>query len=141
MWGRQQGGFGSLGTSRTGDRRKVILRHLSHRPHEYPGGQSKSFGVGARQSQLIDGSMEDETILRAGLSYRWKLAENTELRQNFVLESGAENTYRESATSLSARLLGNFALVASYTSKNNSVVPPLTEKTDTYTAVSLEYTF
>ncbi len=85
--------------------------------------------------------MEDETILRAGLSYRWKLAQNTELRQNFVLESGAENTYRESATSLSVRLLGDFALVASYTIKNNSVVPPLTEKTDTYTAVSLEYTF
>ena len=86
--------------------------------------------------------MEDETILRAGLSYRWKLAENAEFRQNFVLESGAENTYRVSATSLSVRLLGDFALVASYTIKNNSVVvPPLTEKTDTYTAVSLEYTF
>lgn len=98
-------------------------------------------GVGARQSQLIDGSMEDETILRAGLSYRWKLAENAEFRQDFVLESGAENTYRESATSLSATLIGNFALVASYTVKNNSVVPALTEKTDTYTAVSLEYTF
>ncbi len=98
-------------------------------------------GAGVRQSRLIDGSMEDETILRAGLSYRWKLAENAEFRQNFVLEFGAENTYRESATSLSASLIGNFALVASYTIKNNSVVPPLTQKTDTYTAVSLEYTF
>ncbi len=98
-------------------------------------------GAGARQSRLIDGSMENESILRAGLSYRWKLAENAEFRQNFVLEIGAENTYRESATSLSASLIGNFALVASYTIKNNSVVPPLTEKTDTYTAVSLEYIF
>ncbi len=102
---------------------------------------SAEIGVGARQSQLIDGSREDETILRAGLSYRWKLAENAEFRQDFVLESGAENSYRESATSLSATLLGRFALVASYTIKNNSVVPLLTEKTDTYTAVSLEYTF
>jgi putative salt-induced outer membrane protein len=98
-------------------------------------------GAGARQSRLIDGSKEDETILRGGLSYRWKLAETAEFRQNFVLEIGAENTYRESATSLSASLIGNFALVASYTIKNNSVVPPLSEKTDTYTAVSLEYTF
>jgi hypothetical protein len=31
--------------------------------------------------------------------------------------------------------------MVSYTIKNGSVVPPLTEKTDTYTAVSLEYTF
>jgi hypothetical protein len=29
--------------------------------------------------------------------------------------------------------------MVSYTIKNGSVVPPLTEKTDTYTAVSLEY--
>ena len=40
---------------------------------------------------------------------------------------------------MSAKLLGDLALVASYTIKNNSDVPPLTEKTDTYTALSLEY--
>jgi len=31
--------------------------------------------------------------------------------------------------------------VAYYTIKNNSEVPALTEKTDTYTALSLEYAF
>ena len=38
-------------------------------------------------------------------------------------------------------LVGNLALVASYTVKHNTDVPPLTEKTDTYTALSLEYGF
>jgi putative salt-induced outer membrane protein YdiY len=33
------------------------------------------------------------------------------------------------------------ALVASYTVKHNTEVLPLTEKTDTYTALSLEYVF
>ena len=33
------------------------------------------------------------------------------------------------------------ALVASYTIKHNSDVPLLTEKTDTYTALALEYSF
>jgi putative salt-induced outer membrane protein len=68
-------------------------------------------GAGARQSDLADGTSENETILRGDL------------------------------TALSAKLLGNLALVASYTVKNNSDVPPLTEKTDTYTALSLEYIF
>jgi putative salt-induced outer membrane protein len=44
-------------------------------------------------------------------------------------------------TAISAKLLGDLALVASYTIKHNSDVPLLTEKTDTYTALSLEYAF
>lgn len=98
-------------------------------------------GAGARQSDLADGTSENETILRGDLKYTWLLGENSEFRQNFVVESGSANTYVESVTALSAKLLGNLALVASYTVKNNSDVPPLTEKTDTYTALSLEYIF
>ena len=98
-------------------------------------------GAGARQSDLADGTSENETILRGDLKYTWLLSENSEFRQNFVVESGSANTYVESVTALSAKLLGNLALVASYTVKNNSDVPPLTEKTDTYTALSLEYIF
>jgi len=58
-----------------------------------------------------------------------------------TIESGQENTYTESVTAISAQVVGNLALVASYTIKNNSDVLPLIEKTDTYTAISLEYTF
>ena len=42
---------------------------------------------------------------------------------------------------LSASLVGSLALVASYTVKNNSDVPVGIEKTDTFTALSLEYIF
>ena len=51
------------------------------------------------------------------------------------------NTYLESVTALSARLVGNLALVASYKIKNNSKVLAGTEKTDTFTALSFEYAF
>ena len=98
-------------------------------------------GLGSRQSDLIDGTEESETIMRAGLDYTWKFSETAEFRQDFVVESGSENTYLESVSALSAKLLGNLALVASYTIKNNTEVPALTEKTDTYTALSLEYIF
>jgi len=98
-------------------------------------------GVGARQSELQFGGDENETIYTVGGYYRWQFSETAEFRQDLKTESGSANTYTESVTAVSAKLMGDLALVASYTIKNNSDVPPLTEKTDTYTALSLEYSF
>jgi putative salt-induced outer membrane protein len=98
-------------------------------------------GGGLRQSKLSDGTDEDETIAKLGLGYAWQISETAEFTQNFKVEAGSANTYSESVTALSARLVGSLALVASYTIKNNSDVPLLVEKTDTYTALSLEYIF
>jgi len=98
-------------------------------------------GVGARQSELQFGGDDSETIFTAGVYYKWQFSETAEFRQDLTLEAGGENTYTESVTAISAKLMGDLALVASYTIKNNSDVPPLTEKTDTYTALSLEYLF
>lgn len=102
---------------------------------------SAEIGAGARQSELRDGTTEDDLILRGGLDYRWALSESAEFTQNFVIEAGDVNTYLASVSALRARLLGNLALVASYTIKNNSDVPFGAEKTDTYTSLSLEYGF
>jgi len=98
-------------------------------------------GVGARQSELQFGGDENETIYTVGGYYRWQFSETAEFRQDLKAESGSSNTYTESVTAISAKLMGDLALVASYTIKNNSDVPPLTEKTDTFTALSLEYSF
>jgi putative salt-induced outer membrane protein len=59
----------------------------------------------------------------------------------FRVEVGGDNTFSESVTSITARLIGALNLVASYTIRNNSDVPVGTEKTDTRTAISLEYAF
>lgn len=96
-------------------------------------------GLGARQSELVDGTSEEEFIVRGGLDYRWILSNSAEFTQEVAVESGGDNTYAESITALSAKLVGNLALVASYTVKHNTEVLPLTENTDTYTALSLEY--
>jgi len=98
-------------------------------------------GAGLRQSETQLGVSEDDTIFRGGLYYRWQFSETAEFRQDLTTEAGEINTYSESVTAISAKLIGDLALVASYTLKNNSDVPPLTEKTDTYTALSLEYSF
>ena len=98
-------------------------------------------GAGARQSELQFGGTESETILTAGGFYNWTLSESADFTQNLSTEIGGENTYIESYSALTAKLVGNLALVASYTIKHNTDVPPLIEETDTYTALSLEYKF
>lgn len=98
-------------------------------------------GAGARQSERRDGTEENESVVNGGLNYTWILSETALFSQELATEVGADNAYSESITKLSARLLGNLALVASYTIKHNSDVPVGTEKRDTYSALSLEYAF
>ena len=98
-------------------------------------------GIGARQADLRNGTSQDEAIIRLGGDYRWIISETSEFRQTLAIESGSDNTYLEATSSLSANVRDNLALVIAYTIKNNSDVLPGTEKTDTFTAISLEYTF
>lgn len=98
-------------------------------------------GAGARQSERSDGETENDVIARLGLDYEWAISETSSFTQDVVVEYGQNNTYIESITALSAQLIGDLALVASYTIKNNSDVPAGNVNTDTYTAVSLEYQF
>jgi putative salt-induced outer membrane protein len=98
-------------------------------------------GAGARQAELSDGTMEDEFIQRGGLSYLWKFSETAEFSQTFAVEVGPENTWLESVSAVKAKLVGDLALVASYTVKNNSTVPVGNENTDRFTAISVEYSF
>jgi len=47
----------------------------------------------------------------------------------------------ESVSAVRANLVGDFALVVSYTIKHNTDVPPTSENTDKLSAVSIEYKF
>lgn len=98
-------------------------------------------GFGARQSDLSTGVSENETILTGGLYYTWSFSETAKFTQDLLIEAGDANTYSMSRTALTATLLGDLALVASFTLKNNSDVPLGNENTDTFTAISLEYGF
>lgn len=121
---------------------------------------SVSFGVGSRfienEKHLLDASIglgyrtikdsvaketEDEGIVTADLIYEYKISETATFREAILVESGDENTYSESDTSLAARIAGNLAAKISYLVKNNSEVPPDIDKTDEITTVSLVYEF
>jgi len=98
-------------------------------------------GLGARQADLRNGTSQNEAILYLGGDYRWIISETSEFSQTLAIESGSDNIFLEATSALSANVRENLALVISYTIKNNSDVLPGTEKTDTFTAISLEYTF
>lgn len=98
-------------------------------------------GGGAKQSTLSDGTKLDEPIVRGGLDYAFHISENSEFTQKVLLEIGDENRYTELVSAIKAKLIGNLALVASYTIKKNSEVLPGLQETDTFTAISLEYGF
>jgi putative salt-induced outer membrane protein len=98
-------------------------------------------GAGLRQSDLRDGTSEDETIARLSMDYSFQLSDTAEFEQLIGVESGSDNTYTESITRLTADVWTNLAVVLSYTIKRNSDVPIGTVKKDTFTAVSLEYSF
>ena len=98
-------------------------------------------GGGARQADLRDGASQDEAIIRLSGDYLWNISETAEFTQTLSIESGSDNTFTEAVTKLTAQIRGNFSVILSYTIRNNSDVPVGIEKTDTFTAVALEYTF
>ena len=98
-------------------------------------------GAGARQSEDQLGVSQDETIITGGLDYRWKFSDTAEFTQTLAIEAGDDNTFSEAVSSISATLIGQLRLVASYTYRNNSDVPLGSEKTDTRSAIALEYAF
>jgi putative salt-induced outer membrane protein len=87
------------------------------------------------------GTSENEVTYRVSGDYTWQISENASFVQKLSVNIGSNNTYTESLTELRAGIVGDIGLVLSYTIKNNSDVAPGTDKTDTYTAISLEYAF
>ena len=127
------GGFDTQFSQTVGYGRRIIDTDV----HSLDG----ELGFGARQSEDQLGVSTNETIGTGALRYKWKFSDTSEFGQTLRFEVGSENTFSESVTSITARLVGALNLVASYTIRNNSDVPVGTEKTDTRTAISLEYAF
>ncbi len=102
---------------------------------------SAGLGIGHRSADLRDGTSESGAILRGNLDYVWTFTETAGFDQSFIVETGSDNTFIESISSVRAQLYGDLALVLSYIIRQNSDVPLGTEKTDRLSAVSIEYAF
>lgn len=99
-------------------------------------------GAGARQTEVQDtGEQQDEFIGRLGGKYQWKISDTSQFLQSLKVESGQENTFTEAVSELKLSIIGNLFLSLSFTARNNSDVPPDTQRTDTFTAISVSYAF
>jgi putative salt-induced outer membrane protein len=102
---------------------------------------SAEIGAGYRMLDFADDKSGDSAIVTLGMDYKWTFSETSSFAQGISVESGSDNTFIESVSAVRARLLGDFAIVLSYTVRHNTDVPVGSEKTDKLTAVSLEYAF
>lgn len=99
-------------------------------------------GVGARQTEEnVTGLKDDDLIGRLAGKYVWAFSETGSFLQTVKVETGDTNTFTESVSELKLAIVGNLHAMLSYTIRNNSDVPAGTDKTDTFTAVNLAYSF
>ena len=101
-------------------------------------------GPGYFFSELNDGSTEEGGIIRLALDYRLTLSETAKFKQTISTEAALEsndNTKSKAETSVSAKLMGNLSLKASFNVIHNTEVPEDKEETDTTTSLSILYLF
>ncbi len=90
----------------------------------------------------IPAGEETYPIIRGGLDYAWKLTDSTEFTENFLVESGSENTLLENKLGLSVAINKNLALKLGYEVKHNTEVShDGIDKTDTLLTTNLVYNF
>lgn len=101
-------------------------------------------GPGYFYNKLNDGSTEEGGIIRLALEYKHRLSETSKFKQTFSTEAAVEsddNTKSKAETSLSATLMGNLSLKASYNVIHNTEVADDKENMDTTTSISILYLF
>jgi putative salt-induced outer membrane protein len=104
-------------------------------------------GVGySKQEKVIDdltGATEDEDggVGRLGGDFTWNFSDSGAFEQTLYASVASANTYWESVSRLRADLIGRLALGLSYTIQANSDVAPGIKKTDTFTAITLDYSY
>lgn len=100
-------------------------------------------GGGFRQTQEQKPSLErhNNGILRSALDYQYDLTDTSSFEQTLTVESGSNNTYLQSVTSLKLTIIENLFAQLSYTVDYNTHVTDDLKKTDTYTAISIGYAF
>ncbi len=99
-------------------------------------------GAGARQQKAnVTGEREEDLIFRGSGLYVWKLTETSQFSEGVKVESGESNTFVEALSELKVSIIGNLFATISYTVRHNTDVPDGTDRTDSFTAINLSYTF
>ncbi len=98
-------------------------------------------GPGARQTWLLDETVQREALLVVSGEWNWNLTPTATLNEFLVVEAGETNTYTNWVSALTVRINSRFSSRFSYDVVDNSDVPEGIERTDTTTTVTLVYAF
>ncbi len=98
-------------------------------------------GPGLRQTRRTDDTEEYDAVVRAFLSYKQNVFNDSEITEDFIALAGTNNTEFNSVTALRTRVYERFGLKLSLTITHNTQTPSGTKGTDATTAVTLSYDF
>lgn len=105
-------------------------------------------GLGIRRTQVAEdpetGIQPDATsdaVLRGAAEYWWQFTENARLQNDFLVETGEENTFVQNKLGLRVAINHRFAVKLGYEVRHNTEVPADLEETDTVSTVNLVYSF
>jgi putative salt-induced outer membrane protein len=102
-------------------------------------GFSQSDKVVSTDPRIVED--EDNGVFTLGTNLLWNISENSSFEQLVSTNSTSDNTYWETITRVKANVYGGVALAVGYTIQGNTDVEDDIEKTDRFTAVTLEYSF
>ncbi len=98
-------------------------------------------GAGGRHTKFLDGTRDNEGIVRVALKYARKISSTSEFREEAFSEIGVNNTHSESNTSLKVKVNASLAMKLNVLVTHDSTVPVGKLKTDTKTSVNMVYDF
>jgi putative salt-induced outer membrane protein len=80
-------------------------------------------------------------VYTAGGEFIWQVSETTKFEQLASANMASDNTYWETITRLKVDIVESLALSVGYTVQGNTDVDDGVDKTDRYTAITLDYSF
>ncbi|GAB4188152.1 MAG: hypothetical protein Tsb002_14230 [Wenzhouxiangellaceae bacterium] len=99
-------------------------------------------GPGLRISEPVDtGETETDLIARGQVDYKWTLSDNANLTNQFLIESGSDNTFFENKLALNTGITDTLGLKLGVSVRRNSNVPVGRKQTDYLTTANLVYQF
>ena len=98
-------------------------------------------GPGYRRNKLDKADADGELIGRASGLFAYRFEKTATFTEELVSEFGSEAAITKSVTALTAQIVGNMAMKASFTARHNSSTPDGIDALDTETALTLVYTF
>jgi putative salt-induced outer membrane protein len=98
-------------------------------------------GAGFRRSRTETDKTYTDFILKPEADYTYNFNENVDFTQNAKATLGTDFSVMETESGLKSKLAENLYAKATYTIRHTTNVPVTRKNTDTFTALSLGYTF